>query len=54
MMMSFGPFARSGLRVCVAARSPLDALDLVFTVGVQEFSEAAPVKTRETSPEVVG
>ena len=40
--------------VSVATRFPDDVLDLVFAVGAQVFSEAVPVETRETAPEVVG
>ena len=40
------------LRIGLGAGLPDHLLDLVFTVGAQVFSEAAPVETCETAPEV--
>ena len=40
------------LRIGLGAGLPDHLLDLVFTLGAEVFSKAAPVKTRETSPEV--
>ena len=40
--------------VSVATRFPDDALDALFAFGAQVFSEAAPVKTREGAPQMLG
>jgi hypothetical protein len=40
------------LGLCVAARYPDDVLDLLFTVAAKVISEASPVKSCETAPEV--
>ena len=38
--------------VSVATRFPDDALDVLFTVGAQVFSETRPVETCEAAPQV--